>query len=140
MISLQFFDSNKTLLRKRLFAQLIDFLLIYLIAAILSPIVISFPLLYYTATYLIYLTYSVILDAYTEGTPGKKVMGLKIVFDNPGSKLLPSLYRNTLKLFVFFNGYGTLMTLSRYGYSGYHNLIAHAQIVPQASSPKSKQA
>lgn len=130
MITLQLFNSTKTLLRKRLFALAIDAGLIFLSTVVVTRIVGKSPIIYYWTFIWTYLTYSILLDAYAGGTPGKRLMGLKILFtDTNAPRIVSSAYRNILKLFVFFVGYQTLLTLPRSGFSGYHNKIARSKIV-----------
>lgn len=130
MITLQLFDSTKTLLRKRVFAMIIDVGLIFLITVVITRFVGKTPIIYYWTFIWTYLIYSILLDAYAGGTFGKRFMGLRILFtDTVTPRIRSSAYRNILKLFVFFVGYQTLLTLPRSGFSGYHNKIARSKIV-----------
>ncbi|HQQ97133.1 MAG TPA: RDD family protein [Cyclobacteriaceae bacterium] len=130
MITLQLFDSAKTLLRKRLFALAIDTGLIFLTTMLIIRLIGKNPIIYYWTFIWTYMIYSILQDAYAGGTFGKRLMGLKILFtDTDTPRILSSAYRNILKLIVFFVGYQTLLTLPRSGFSGYHNKIARTRIV-----------
>jgi hypothetical protein len=86
-----------------------------------------------------YLVYSILMDAYREGTVGKLYMGLKVVNTQEGtSKLITSFYRNVMKLIIAMFLYDTLLLILRKGYSGFHNKIARTMVVESSSTAVNK--
>jgi len=129
MISFLFFDTTKTLLWKRLAAQLIDFALVFLTGVVLVILFRPLGLIFWWTLLLLFLVYSTLMDAYREGTIGKLYLGLRVVKKHDRhSKLLTSFYRNVTKLFITIFLFDIYLLVIRNGYSGFHNRIAGTAI------------
>jgi len=114
MISYLIFDTTKVLFWKRLIAQIIDSILVLLTVIIWSALFTPLGLLFPWILFWVYLSYSVLMDAYREGTIGKLYMGLKVVKKNESSvKLLTSFYRNFMKFLIALFLYDFLLLIFR---------------------------
>jgi uncharacterized RDD family membrane protein YckC len=135
MISIFIFDTTKVLFWKRLAAQFIDCSLVFLTVIVLTSWFTPLGSLFLWMLVWTYLIYSILMDAYREGTVGKLYMGLKVVNTQEGSSnLITSSYRNVMKLFIALFLYDILLLIIRKGYSGFHNKIAKTIIVERVSS------
>jgi uncharacterized RDD family membrane protein YckC len=133
MVSFFIFDTTKTLFRKRLFAQLIDCSLVFLTVIFLTSWFKQIGLLFYWMLLWVHLIYSILMDAYREGTLGKLYIGLKVVNTKKNtSKLFTSFYRNILKLFIAMFLYDILLVKLTKGYSGFHNKIAKTIVMEKS--------
>jgi uncharacterized RDD family membrane protein YckC len=100
MISYSAFDTTKVLFWKRLVAQVIDCILVFSVVIVLAIWVTPLGVLFSWMLIWVYLIYSILMDAYQEGTIGKLFMDLRVVKrKNNSSKLLTSFYRNFMKFF-----------------------------------------
>ena len=130
MISSFFFDTTKVLFRKRLFAQLIDYILVYVGVGVLTTGFSLIGPLFYWIWFWAYLIYAILMDAYRGGTVGKSSMGLKVINTQEGSsRLLTSFYRNVTKISIATFFWGIYLLIYRKGYSGFHNKIAGTKVV-----------
>ena len=130
MINFLVIETPKTLLWKRLAAQLIDFVLVFLASVVLVILFKPLGLIFGWILLFLFLLYSILMDAYRQGTIGKLYLGLRVI-KNHGrpSKLLTSFYRNVTKLIITVFLFDIYLLLIRNGYSGFHNRIAGTAIV-----------
>jgi len=131
MISYNFtFHTTKVHFWKRLFAQIVDCVLVLLTVFVLTVFIKPIGFIFSWAFFWTYLLYAILMDAYREGTVGKMYMDLKVVrHQENSSKLLTSFYRNFLKLFISLFLYDSWLLISRNGYSGLHNKIAKTIVI-----------
>ena len=130
MLSNFVFDTTKVLFWKRLLAQVIDWVLVFLTVIVLTILIRPLGQLFPWILFWTFLFYSVLMDAYREGTIGKLYMGLKVVKkEDNSSRLLTAFYRNFMKLFIALFLYEIMLLIFRKGYSGYHNKIAKTMVI-----------
>jgi uncharacterized RDD family membrane protein YckC len=128
MLYLQTFETTKVLFWRRLAAQAIDGVVVFLLAIILTVFFRPSGQLFSWILAGTYLAYSIPMDTYRDGTVGKLYMGLTIVRREDSSKLLTSFYRNILKLLISVFLFDILFLIVRKGYSGLHNRFAKTAI------------
>lgn len=124
------FETTNVLFWKRLVAQVIDILIVltgvFLVVAWTSVRGVVFQWI----VVWVYLVYSMLMDAYAEGTVGKLTIGLKVVMNKKKEpKLLTAFYRNFMKIILNGIGLDILLLPLRKGYSGWHNRVAKTRIV-----------
>jgi uncharacterized RDD family membrane protein YckC len=131
MVSYNFtFHTTKVHFWKRLFAQIIDCVLVLLTVFVFTVFFKPIGFIFSWALVWTYLLYSILMDAYRGGTVGKMYMDLKVVHHQENSsKLLTSFYRNFAKLFITLLLYDVWLLISRNGYSGLHNKIAKTSVI-----------
>lgn len=114
----------------RLIAQLLDIILVFFVVAIFM---LAFPIpgqLFKWIFLWTYLGYSILMDAYKQGTVGKLYMGLKVIKTSElRSDLLTSFYRNLIKILTAFMLWDAILILLIAGRIGIHNTIAKSTVV-----------
>lgn len=131
MQSLLFSDLTFKSAWPRVIAQLIDLGLAWLITiaiVLISTLVVPTEDLFQWIYLSVFLVYSVLFDAYRQGTVGKLILGLKVERTTQlRPVLVTALYRNLLKAVCLLLVVDVLLLLM--GKQGFHNRMVDCRVV-----------